>query len=258
MLRRVSAWPTVTYDWRNGFTDPPNSETGTQYVAFDVAAQVNSSEGFGFESVAAVNDKDQNLFREFNAFLASVLPPDPKQEDYPDFNEFIRARRWSCSELPNWTTLARSPEFNRLQQAVAHSASFQENFWLQGCFLGKRDSAFSHDFVLYKNALWALEKDLCMTECIAIMEGILRREEQRVEFLKRGVSGQEDSFRRDRIPEQVRHEVWRRDEGKCARCGSRSSLEFDHIVPVAMGGSNTARNIELLCQDCNRSKGASV
>lgn len=62
------------------------------------------------------------------------------------------------------------------------------------------------------------------------------------------------STSRERIPEKVRNEVWRRDEGKCVRCGSREKLEFDHIIPISKGGSNTARNIELLCESCNRKK----
>jgi hypothetical protein len=65
-------------------------------------------------------------------------------------------------------------------------------------------------------------------------------------------------FARETIPERVRHEVWRRDQGQCVDCGSRERLEFDHIIPVSRGGSNTARNIELRCQACNRRKGATV
>jgi TPR repeat protein len=60
------------------------------------------------------------------------------------------------------------------------------------------------------------------------------------------------------ISSQVRREVWRRDGGVCVKCGSRRNLEYDHIVPVSKGGSNTARNIELLCETCNRSKSASI
>jgi hypothetical protein len=60
------------------------------------------------------------------------------------------------------------------------------------------------------------------------------------------------------IPKKVRHEVWQRDGGKCVDCGSRENLEFDHIVPIARGGGNTARNIELLCETCNRKKGARI
>jgi hypothetical protein len=66
------------------------------------------------------------------------------------------------------------------------------------------------------------------------------------------------TYERPRIPENVRIEVWRRESGKCARCGSREKLEYDHIVPVSKGGSNTARNIELLCEKCNRSKSNNV
>ena len=59
---------------------------------------------------------------------------------------------------------------------------------------------------------------------------------------------------RPAIPADVRREVWRRDEGKCVKCGSRKNLEYDHIIPVSKGGSNTARNIELLCEVHNRAK----
>jgi hypothetical protein len=64
--------------------------------------------------------------------------------------------------------------------------------------------------------------------------------------------------RREAIPERVRHEVWRRDRGCCVECGSRTRLEFDHIVPVSRGGSGTARNVELRCESCNRRKGARI
>lgn len=60
------------------------------------------------------------------------------------------------------------------------------------------------------------------------------------------------------IPVAVRREVWRRDQGRCVACDSRERLEFDHIIPIAMGGSNTVRNIQLLCERCNREKSATL
>jgi hypothetical protein len=60
------------------------------------------------------------------------------------------------------------------------------------------------------------------------------------------------------IPERTRHEVWRRDQGRCVDCESRANLEFDHIIPVSRGGSNTARNIELRCETCNGRKAARI
>ena len=63
---------------------------------------------------------------------------------------------------------------------------------------------------------------------------------------------------RQPIPQRVRNEVWRRDEGRCVDCGSRERLEFDHIIPVSKGGANTARNLDLRCEECNRRKAATI
>ena len=63
---------------------------------------------------------------------------------------------------------------------------------------------------------------------------------------------------RESIPRLVRIFVWQRDGGKCVQCGARERLEFDHVIPVALGGATTPRNIQLLCEDCNRAKGASI
>jgi 5-methylcytosine-specific restriction endonuclease McrA len=63
---------------------------------------------------------------------------------------------------------------------------------------------------------------------------------------------------REPIPSAVRAFVWKRDGGSCVICGSQEKLEFDHIIPVAKGGGNTERNIQLLCERCNRVKGTRI
>ncbi len=65
---------------------------------------------------------------------------------------------------------------------------------------------------------------------------------------------------RDRqpIPDDVKIYVWQRDNGHCVICGSQENLEYDHIIPVSKGGSNTERNIQLLCEKHNRSKGGNI
>ena len=91
--------------------------------------------------------------------------------------------------------------------------------------------------------------------------GAYNKEHKKFEQLKRKYKSEiseEEAFLRERIPESVRIAVWRRDGGKCARCGSREKLEYDHIVPVSKGGGNTARNIELLCESCNRKKSNNI
>lgn len=61
--------------------------------------------------------------------------------------------------------------------------------------------------------------------------------------------------RREAIPRAIQREVWQRDGGKCVECSSNAKLCFDHIVPFSKGGSNTVRNLQLLCERCNLSKG---
>tara|TARA_Y100000589_G_scaffold315624_1_gene339378 strand:- start:1188 stop:2408 length:1221 start_codon:yes stop_codon:yes gene_type:complete len=60
------------------------------------------------------------------------------------------------------------------------------------------------------------------------------------------------------ISQEVRDKVWNRDGGKCVDCGSNENLEFDHIIPHSKGGANTYRNIQLLCEKCNRSKSDNI
>lgn len=57
-----------------------------------------------------------------------------------------------------------------------------------------------------------------------------------------------------KIPQQVKNKVWNRDGGRCIECGSNEKLEFDHIIPFSKGGADTYRNIQLLCEPCNRRK----
>ena len=56
------------------------------------------------------------------------------------------------------------------------------------------------------------------------------------------------------IPASVRKVVYERDGGECRECGSKEYLEYDHILPFSKGGSSSAGNIQLLCENCNRSK----
>jgi uncharacterized membrane protein YebE (DUF533 family) len=56
------------------------------------------------------------------------------------------------------------------------------------------------------------------------------------------------------IPRVVRQRVYQRYGGRCVDCGATDYLEFDHIIPVAKGGSNSEKNIQLLCRRCNWQK----
>jgi len=57
------------------------------------------------------------------------------------------------------------------------------------------------------------------------------------------------------IPTSVKLQVWKRDRGRCVRCGSQNNLHFDHIIPYSKGGSSlVAENIQVLCARHNIAK----
>ena len=66
---------------------------------------------------------------------------------------------------------------------------------------------------------------------------------------------QEHPQRRRLIPTPVKLEVWKRDGGKCVRCGATDELHFDHIIPYSRGGTSlSADNVQLLCARHNIAK----
>jgi hypothetical protein len=50
----------------------------------------------------------------------------------------------------------------------------------------------------------------------------------------------------------LKREIWKRDHGKCLKCGSQHALELDHMIPWALGGETSEENLRLLCRSCNQ------
>ncbi len=61
------------------------------------------------------------------------------------------------------------------------------------------------------------------------------------------------------IPSGVKAEVWKRDKGRCVKCGTEDDLHFDHVIPYSKGGSSlVATNIQILCSRCNIAKSDNI
>jgi hypothetical protein len=62
------------------------------------------------------------------------------------------------------------------------------------------------------------------------------------------------------LSKRLRYEILRRDNHACRYCGGSAPdtrLTVDHVVPVALGGSDDATNLVTACFECNNGKSAS-
>lgn len=70
-------------------------------------------------------------------------------------------------------------------------------------------------------------------------------------------------LRRRSPPQWAKRAVFYRDRGSCVLCNSdlsgllssQATDFYDHIVPLALGGTNEVTNLQLLCSQCNSRKG---
>jgi hypothetical protein len=62
------------------------------------------------------------------------------------------------------------------------------------------------------------------------------------------------------VSRRLRYEILRRDDHACRYCGQRAPdvpLTVDHVIPVALGGTDEPANLVTACKDCNAGKSAS-
>jgi hypothetical protein len=63
------------------------------------------------------------------------------------------------------------------------------------------------------------------------------------------------------VSKRTRYEVLRRDNHACRYCGGSAPdvrLTVDHVLPVALGGSDDPSNLVAACIDCNAGKSSTV
>ena len=52
-----------------------------------------------------------------------------------------------------------------------------------------------------------------------------------------------------------RHNIFKRDGGKCQYCGTSRDLTLDHVIPRSKGVKSTWTNLVTACKRCNSTKG---
>lgn len=60
------------------------------------------------------------------------------------------------------------------------------------------------------------------------------------------------------IPPRVKDRIARKAGDKCQHCGRKIDgklrAEFDHVVPLCLGGAHRESNLSLVCHECHRAK----
>jgi|GEM_PF-2620247 len=120
----------------------------------------------------------------------------------------------------------------------------------------------SEGFVYLRvNGVWArgdanLDDETITALALVQIEKRSRKIQDAKDFLHQNSS--KPSRSRTAIPDEIKVSVFRRDGGCCVVCGSTEDIEYDHVIPFSRGGSNSLRNIQILCRLCNRKKGDSL
>jgi len=134
---------------------------------------------------------------------------------------------------------------------------YYNDFYLSGeieCLIEKiREEVF---FVVFSNRGLLRNFNIMMANVLASVELEDLCIENRDYFEKIGI------LKRANIPSWAKKAVFYRDKGRCVECNKdisgtlsfQNHMNFDHIVPLALGGLNDVTNIQLMCEECNKKK----
>jgi 5-methylcytosine-specific restriction endonuclease McrA len=111
----------------------------------------------------------------------------------------------------------------------------------------------------FRDCFYWEDEQLTDRDVVALVLDRERRRQRKLDRAHAALAQEADPApRREAIPRAVRKAVFERDGGRCVECGSNFDIQYDHVIPFSMGGASTAENLQILCADCNREKGASL
>ena len=111
----------------------------------------------------------------------------------------------------------------------------------------------------YRDRFWWEDEGYGSGDVVALVAERERRARRRLDRAHAALEQEQVALaRREPLPRELKLAVWHRDRGRCRECGSGFDLQYDHVIPLSLGGATSVENIQLLCGDCNRQKGASL
>lgn len=115
-------------------------------------------------------------------------------------------------------------------------------------------------FLLFANKAFLNKFNLIISELIKDSLSP-NREEYHLTISKKHITAK-GKIKRTPIPQWVKKAVFCRDRGRCVCCNKDLSgiytklnqSNLDHIIPLNQYGANDPCNIQLMCEECNKSK----
>ena len=205
-----------------------------------------------FDKIADISA--YKVYREFGSwenalqFLAEHL-----KKQGIDFKITTRRSSYSVQELFN--------EMERIWMQLGHRPSRDE--WTAS------NPKISYDSIYRRFGSWT---DACLKfieyksggtipEVIETHEETRKPQADHIEVNKKNEKGEVRILEKTRtVPLSVRIKVLSRDNFRCIYCGKSpatdvgTKLHIDHIIPFSKGGTNTAENLQTLCEECNLGK----
>jgi HNH endonuclease len=181
-----------------------------------------------------------------SAAATAMLRRDPNAGFWQDRGGFLWARRHWFAGTGCWPVRFARAEF--IGMGIHHR---------QGTLPTPVVRRYDRQWWWWQDAFYWDTGDYSASDVKALLLQRERRKQRELEHAHTMMAQEEspEPRKREPIPEDVQRLVFRRDEGRCQQCGSKELLQFDHVIPFSMSGSNEPENLQLLCSRCNREKG---
>lgn len=220
-------------------------------------------ETIGEDSLCLAFSQD-NILKKFIQFilgyeareeLSEIFPEDynPRKQHFKKTPVELWLKQYEIEHLTARQWLQEAKGGTEDECFVDRMNDYYDELWLTGpmeeLFRRRSEEIF---FILFQNRTICAQLIACVSGRVQQMKKNEYPEALRVDgILKRKI-----------LPEWAKRAIFFRDRGKCVECGkdlteSYSAFcepEYDHIVPLKLGGINDIVNIQLMCKQCNRAK----
>jgi hypothetical protein len=224
-----------------------------------------------------LHDRRQRAFEEWNQSPFTIELLEQKKAAEADLEKFKTAFAGTYTIK----SVERDPRFLSLSRFFAQNRPIAEDFSILHCtmdvplhtvhsFQGKEEldqlnaaldektplrwwqnGPLNQPCYLFGPVVWELKPaEISQSEkgIVLLFEQTIENQQRGLQRLRQDSRGALTGNAGEFIPETVRVFVWRRDGGKCVKCGSRQALEFQRLVPNARG--NAPDCFRLLCGRC--------